>query len=155
MKARPNLALAEESTHASSFLVISALTCVWVGCGEMTNVDDLFRPTPTGGKGARAERSGGTGARAEPAVRPRGGAAGVGGSGGSTTGGSGGGGTGGGGTGGGGMAGIRRYGRRRFFRDRGTGGTGGTVVDSGADVRRDAAVDARDAGKGAAFAARR
>jgi len=124
------------------FFVIAALSCVGIGCGDVTNVDDLFTPTPTGGTTGK----GGTGGSG--GVGPGG----TGGSGGSTTGGTGGvggsatggvggtGGTGGGGTGGtGGVGGSSGTG--------GTGGNAGTAVDSGADVRRDA-VDVRDAGRG-------
>jgi hypothetical protein len=77
------------------------------------------------------------------------GTGGTGGSGGSTTGGTGGSTGGTGGVGGGGVGGTGGSGGVGGAGTGGTGGTGGTVVDSGPpDVRRDAAADVRDAGKG-------
>jgi hypothetical protein len=116
-----------------SFSAIAALTCA-IGCGGVTNVDDLFDPAPSSGAGG-SSGLGGTG-----------GAGGVGGKGGGQTGGSGGvntGGTGGvGGTGGGvgGTGGVGGSGGTGGVA--GTGGTGG-IVDAGADVRRDGTTDAR------------
>lgn len=126
------------------FLVIAALSCIGIGCGGTTDVDDLFQPTPTGGAGKGGVGGGPTGGSGGSSA-----AGGASGAGGSTTGGTGGvggsatGGTGGTGGVGGGVGGTGGSGGGTA----GTGGTGGTVVDSGADVRRDA-VDVRDAGKG-------
>ena len=121
------------------FSAIAALTCA-IGCGGVTNVDDLFDPISTGGssgssgKGGAGGQTGGTGGVST---------GGTGGAGTSGTGGTGGvGGTGGGvgGTGGVGGGGAGTGGSA------GTGGTGG-IVDSGAgDVRRDGTADVRDSG---------
>jgi hypothetical protein len=127
------------------FFAIAALSCIGIACGGVTDVDDLFTPTPTGGasgKGAGGGPTGGSGGGTGGSGGGTGGSAtgGTGGTGGSVTGGTGGmgGGAATGGTGGIGGAGTG-----------GTGGTGGTTVDSGApDARRDAAADTRDAGKG-------
>ena len=112
------------------FSAIAALTCA-IGCGGVTNVDDLFDPAASGGasgsggaggsggKGGSGGQTGGSGGV------NAGGTGGVGGSGGGV------GGTGGVGGGTGGTGGVA-----------GTGGTGG-IVDSGADVRRDGTTDAR------------
>jgi hypothetical protein len=108
----------------------------------MTDVDDLFTPTATTGRGGTGGQTGGAGGT---------------GTGGNGTGGTGGAGTGTGGTGGAGTGGTGgsvggTAGTGGSAGSAGTGGTGGsagTTVDSGVvDVRRDAVVDARDAGKG-------
>jgi hypothetical protein len=117
------------------FSAIAALTCA-IGCGSVTNVDDLFDPSSTGGSGASGGASG-----------KGGGGGATGGSGGVGTGGAGTGGTGGvGGTGGAGVGGTGGAGTGGTGGSGGTGGTGG-IVDSGiADVRRDGTVDVRDSG---------
>jgi hypothetical protein len=123
------------------FFAIAALSCIGIACG-VTDVDDLFEPTSSGGaagKGGTGGQTGGSGGGGTGGTS-------TGGSGGSTTGGTGG--TGGSTGGTGGIAGTGGTGGTGGGGTSGTGGTGGTTVDSGADVRRDAAVDARDAGKG-------
>lgn len=129
------------------FSIIATISCVGLACGGVTNVDDLFEPTTSGtaGSGGRggSGASGGSGGST-------GGTGGVGGTGGSTGGSGGVGGTGGatGGTGGAtGGTGGATGGSGGTGGVAGTGGTGG-IVDAGADVRRDAATDTRDAGKG-------
>jgi len=127
------------------FFVVTTLICAGVGCGETTNVDHLFEPTPPGssGKGGTGGQAGGTG-----------GTGGGGGMAGATTGGTGGAGMAGtagvAGTGGvGGTAGTGATGGTAGTGGAsGTGGSAGSIVDAGADVRRDAAADVRDAGKG-------
>jgi hypothetical protein len=121
------------------FFVVTTLICAGIGCGETTNVDDLFDPSPAGasGKGGAGGQTGGTGGVGGATTGGTGGAAtgGMGGVGG--TGGAGAGGTAGTGTTGGaaGTAGAS-----------GTGGSAGSIIDAGTDVRRDAAADVRDAG---------
>ena len=129
------------------FFAIATLSCIGIACG-VTDVDDLFEPTSTGGSAGKGGSSGQTGGSGGAGTGGGTGGSATGGTGGSTggtggtggstggTGGTGGvGGTTGGGAGTGGTGGVA-----------GTGGTGGTIVDSGADVRRDAAADVRDAG---------
>jgi hypothetical protein len=123
-----------------SFLV-AALSCVSVACGGVTNVDDLFAPTSAGtaGKGGTGGATGGTGGT--------GGIGATGGTGGSRTGGTGGTTGGSGGVGGsGGIGGSAATGGTAGSVG-GTAGSAGSTVDSGADVRRDVAIDARDAGR--------
>jgi hypothetical protein len=124
------------------FSAIAALTCA-IGCGGVTNVDDLFDPSPTSGSGGAGGSSGLGGSSG------KGGGGQTGGSGGVSTGGTGG--TGGAGGIGGGVGGTGGVGGGGAGTG-GSGGTGGTggMVDSGADVRRDGTADARvdSSGKG-------
>ena len=120
---------------------IAALTCA-IGCGGVTNVDDLFDPTSTGGTGGASGSSGKGGAGGQTGGTGGVSTGGTGGAGTSGTGGTGGaGGTGGGVGGTGGVGGGAGTGGSS-----GTGGTGG-IVDSGAgDARRDGTADVRDSG---------